>query len=270
MKEIQLSGVIGIDVTPKELKKEIDSAAGTPILFTINSPGGSVFAGLELYSMIRNYPGETETRLVSLGASMGSIIALAGKRRTAESHAVFFIHHPWTAAAGNHKDLKEASEMIKSLSDHLASLYSEATGISKSKILEYMDADSWFYGNELEEFGFKMIQSSANKSAHARTMAIEKARVSVSGCSHYFTDEAMKSDLMKAAALLNSNSSLIRMPGKTTTPGVTAQQQAEIDAWDRAYDRAPGKKIQQPEIRQDKEIDPLIMTVAALDAQKRR
>ena len=72
---IPISGIIArfemeseSNVTPATLKKSLDAANGEDVLITINSPGGSVFQGMEMFSMIRNYPGHTETRAVSLAA----------------------------------------------------------------------------------------------------------------------------------------------------------------------------------------------------------
>ena len=81
MKIIRISGVIADwqmereeNVTPATLKKSLDEANGEDVLILINSPGGEVYQGLEMFSMIKNYSGHTETRPVSLAASMGSIM----------------------------------------------------------------------------------------------------------------------------------------------------------------------------------------------------
>ena len=71
-KVISLSGVVGYDITADNIREQLKEANGEDVIFEINSPGGDVFDGIEIYNIIRGYHGETETRLISLGASMGS------------------------------------------------------------------------------------------------------------------------------------------------------------------------------------------------------
>lgn len=160
---INLSGVVGYDITAEKLAEKLKSFKGRSIRFDINSPGGSVFDGLEIYNLIKNYEGETETRIVSLGASMGSIIALAGKKRTAEDTAVYMIHNASGISWGDYRDMEKTAELLKSLSSHLANIYSTKTGIGKKEIQKMMDEESWFFGSELEKFGFEIIETKNEK-----------------------------------------------------------------------------------------------------------
>ena len=75
MVTIPISGIIAnfeleseSNVTPSSLRKSLEKANGEDILVTINSPGGGVFAGLEMFSLLKNYSGNVETRIVSLAA----------------------------------------------------------------------------------------------------------------------------------------------------------------------------------------------------------
>jgi len=165
MKIITISGIIATwemenesNVTPATLKKSLDDANGEDVRIDINSPGGSVFAGLEMFSAIRNYSGKTETRIVSMAASMGSIVALAGNKRTAERTASYMIHNASSFAWGDHRAMAKAARELEAVSGHLSNIYTDRAGVDNADVRAKMNEETWLYGEELDDFGFEIVE----------------------------------------------------------------------------------------------------------------
>lgn len=208
---IPISGVIArneleeeSNVTPKTLEKSLKDANGEDVLITINSPGGSVWAGLEMFSQIVNYPGNVETRIVSLAASMGSIIALAGKKRSAERTAMYFVHNAQGIGFGDYRELAKESKWLEDISVLMAGVYSEFLNITLDEARTLMDNDSQFFGPKLQDLGFELVDSENNvDESTARVTA--KKRISEMGSK--LQNEDYMEDLEKAVACISDEKS---------------------------------------------------------------
>lgn len=166
MKIISISGIIArwemeseSNVTPETLRKSLNEANGEDVRIDINSPGGNVSEGLEMFSLIKNYSGHTETRVVAMAASMGSVIALAGNKRTAEKTASYMIHNASGVTWGDHREVLKYAERLKAISGHLSNIYTDRTGIENSKIKNQMNEETWTYGEDLTAYGFEIVDS---------------------------------------------------------------------------------------------------------------
>lgn len=129
----------------------------TPILFVINSPGGSVDSGFAIWDQIKMITSPVTTLVTGLAASMGSILSLsaAPKRRFATKNARIMIHQPMIGGMvqGQATDLEiQAKEMLKTRSA-LVKLYVEATGKDADTIERAIDRDTWLSAEEALEFG---------------------------------------------------------------------------------------------------------------------
>jgi ATP-dependent Clp protease, protease subunit len=130
---------------------------GKPILFIINSPGGSVDAGYAIWDQIKLITSPVTTLVTGLAASMGSILSLvAGKgRRFATPNSRIMIHQPLLSGVikGQATDLEiQAKEMIKTRTQ-LIQVYVEATGKDFATIEKAIDRDTWMSAEEAMEFG---------------------------------------------------------------------------------------------------------------------
>ena len=204
MYKVQISGVIGWDVTPENFREQLEKADGKPISIEIGSPGGFVFDGLEIFNMIRDYPAKTETILMGLAASMASYIALAADTVKAHDNAVYMIHNANNVVYGNHNDMREAADSLEQLSNHLAKEYTKKTGKSLSEIKTMLDADTWLFGNEMFEAGFvdEIIETENEKDKES---AMINAKAKIKKCSATMQElEHSKDDLKKAAACLKT------------------------------------------------------------------
>lgn len=130
---------------------------GKPILFVINSPGGSVDAGFAIWDQVKMITSPVTTLVTGLAASMGSILSLcaAPKRRFATPHARIMIHQPRIMGAiqGQATDLEiQAKEMIKTRTT-LINIYVKATGKDYATVEKAIDRDTWMTPEEALEFG---------------------------------------------------------------------------------------------------------------------
>lgn len=138
---------------------------GKPILFVINSPGGSVDSGFAIWDQIRMLSSPVATLVTGLAASMGSLLSLVpGKgRRFATPNARIMIHQPLIGGVirGQATDLDiQAREMLKTRA-MIVDIYSEATGRDRKIIEKAIDRDNWMSSKEALEFGLvdKIITS---------------------------------------------------------------------------------------------------------------
>jgi len=131
--------------------------AKSDIHLYVNSPGGSVTAGLGIVDTMRYVKPDVCTYIIGQAASMGSVIAAMGtpKKRYALKNARNLMHQPLISGImeGQATDLEiEAKEMLR-LRDRLYGLYAEATGQDKEKIHADCDRNLWLDDQEMREYG---------------------------------------------------------------------------------------------------------------------
>ena len=196
--------MIGWDVEPSDIRRQLNEAKGEDIEVEMNTRGGSVFAGFEIYNMIKQYAGKTSIKITSLAASMGSYIALAFDHITAESNAVYMIHNASVLAAGDHNELRKAADHVGKITGILAKAYAERTGKPIDEIRRLMDAETFYYGSEIKEAGFADETTGDAENEYKET-AIELAKAEITACMNQLSEnkDRAKDDLMKAAAMLD-------------------------------------------------------------------
>ena len=132
-------------------------APGKPILFVINSPGGSVDSGFAIWDQVKMLTSPVVTLVTGLAASMGSLLSLvAGKgKRLATPNARIMLHQPLIGGVirGQATDLEiQAKEMLKTRA-MLVDIYAHATGKDRKTIDKAIDRDNWMSPQEALEFG---------------------------------------------------------------------------------------------------------------------
>lgn len=211
-KKIIIDGVIGWDIWGSQIRKELENT-NEEIIVEISSPGGSVFDGIEIFNIIRDYSrniNKVTTKIISLAASMASYIALAGDRIIAEDNAIYMIHNVWGLAIGDHRELQKTADIYENLTNLLAKTYSKKTGKALSEIRQLMDNETWLYGNEMVNAGFvDEIIESDKQDNNDKNMLLMLAKGRVENCfSMMEKSEKSKNDLKKAAALVNINTNI--------------------------------------------------------------
>ena len=167
MKKINIKGPIisnddawvyeyfGIEATsPNLVSKAIDEAQGDELEVEINSGGGSVFSGSEIYTALKSYTGNVTVKIVGLAASAASVIAMAGKKVLMSPTAQLMIHNVSTYTGGDYRDMEHAAEVLKNANETIANAYRLKTGKSQEELLGLMDKESWFTADKAKEIGF--------------------------------------------------------------------------------------------------------------------
>lgn len=159
-RRIFLSEAVDSDSAKEVIRKlwYLDSIApGKPILFAINSPGGSVDSGFAIWDQIKMISSPVITLVTGLAASMGSLLSLvSGKgKRFATPNARIMIHQPLIGGVirGQATDLEiQAKEILKTRS-MIVDIYAQATGRERHVIEKAIDRDNWMSAQEALEFG---------------------------------------------------------------------------------------------------------------------
>ena len=203
-KTILIDGEIGWEITAQEIRRQLNAAKGEDVIFEISSPGGSVFEGIEIFNVIRDYKGKTTSKIIGLAASMASYIAVAVDKVIIHDNAVFMIHNPWTWTAGNQNELRKTADILDGLAVLLANEYSKKSGKPVDEIRSLMDEDSFFFGSEIFDAGFAdEIIESQNGSVVDKENNILKSKALIHSCMKKMKEsEEMKNDIDRAAALL--------------------------------------------------------------------
>jgi len=126
-----------------------------PIYLYINSPGGSVTAGMAIYDTMQHIKSEVVTICVGLAASMGSFLLAAGTKgkRVALPNSRIMIHQPSGGTRGQATDIEiEAKEIVR-IRHQLNQIYAARTGQTLAKIEKDMDRDYFMSAQEAKEYG---------------------------------------------------------------------------------------------------------------------
>ncbi len=121
----------------------------------INSPGGSVYAGMGVYDTMQFISPDVSTICTGMAASMGQVLLCAGVKgkRTALKHSRVMIHQPSGAIGGQASDIEVTAREIKKLKQELYEITANHTGKSVEQIAIDSDRDFWMTATEAKEYG---------------------------------------------------------------------------------------------------------------------
>lgn len=141
------------DVTPEMFREEL-FASDRDIVVWINSPGGDVIAGAQIYNMLLEYPEHVTVKIDGIAASAASVIAMAGDTIYMSPVSMMMIHNPMTVAIGDHVEMEKAKEMLASFKESIINAYEKKTRLSRQRLSELMDAETWMDVGKAMELGF--------------------------------------------------------------------------------------------------------------------
>lgn len=157
-------------VSPADINKALNEANGQDIEVDINSGGGDIFAGSEIYTAIRSYKGNKQINIVGLAASAASVIAMAAKSQITPT-GMFMIHNVSSGAQGDYRDMQHSAEVLKTANQSIANAYKEKTGLSDKELLSLMDKETWMSAEDAvkNKFvdGIMFTQQYTNQSKYA-------------------------------------------------------------------------------------------------------
>ena len=122
----------------------------------INSPGGSVTAGMAIFDVMQWIPNDVATVAMGMAASMGQFLLSAGApgKRYATPHARVMMHQPSGGIGGTASDIKIQAEQLLHIKKQMAELIAQHTGQSVEQIEMDSDRDRWFTAEQAKEYGF--------------------------------------------------------------------------------------------------------------------
>jgi len=121
----------------------------------LNTPGGSVYAGLGIYDTMQYIAPDIATICTGMAASMGAILLCAGDKpkRTALKHARILIHQPMGGAEGQASDIEITAREIQKLKKELYEIIAKHAGQTYDKIWQDADRDYWMTAQEAKDYG---------------------------------------------------------------------------------------------------------------------
>ena len=128
---------------------------GKDIHFYINSPGGSVTAGMAIYDTMQYVKCDVSTTCIGMAASMGAFLLAGGAKgkRFALPNSEIMIHQPSGGAQGQASDIKINAEHILRIRENLNRLLAENTGKPIETIEQDTERDNWLTADEAKEYG---------------------------------------------------------------------------------------------------------------------
>ncbi|KAA6447583.1 head maturation protease, ClpP-related [Bacillus swezeyi] len=142
------------DQYPEAVKNFLDEAKGKELNIYINSGGGSVFAGIAIYNMIKRHQGYKRVYVDGLAASIASIIALAGDETYIPANAYYMIHKPWFSVSGNADDLRTHADVLDTVESGVMTIYMENAkeGVTDEQIKQMLKDETWLTGEEASQY----------------------------------------------------------------------------------------------------------------------
>ena len=141
------------NTAPVNIEKALNEANGEDVVIRINSNGGDVFAGSEIYDLIASYKGEVLIRVVGIAASAASVIACAGISEIAPT-AMMMIHNVQSTAQGDYRKMEHSAVVLQNANKAIAMAYRNKTGMSEDELLDLMNSETYITAEQAVEKGF--------------------------------------------------------------------------------------------------------------------
>ena len=140
--------------SPSKVNKALSEAEGQDVDVIINSGGGSVFAGSEMYTSLKDYSGYTKGKIVGIAASAASVVSMGVRKLLMSPTAQMMIHNSSMLAGGNKNDLTKDAETLGNIDKSIANSYMLKTRLSQNELLELMNKETWLTAQDAKEKGF--------------------------------------------------------------------------------------------------------------------
>ena len=172
MKEIEVKGTIvsnddkemyewfGIEATaPKDLAKALKEAGGDEVTILLNSGGGDLMAGNEMYSALKRYNGSSTVEITGFAASAATLICCGADQCVANPGIQYMIHNVSSWQGGDHRDMETMAEVLQTADISISNIYRLKTGLEEKEILKMMahgtqNNGMWMDAKKAKELGF--------------------------------------------------------------------------------------------------------------------
>lgn len=171
--------------SPNDVSRVLEQLNGEEVVVEINSGGGDVFAGSEIYTTLKRYSGRVKVEIVGIAASAASVIAMAGDHVAISPTAQIMIHNVSSYQSGDYRAMEHEAEVLKNYNKSIANAYMLKTGMKQDDLLELMNKETWLNAKQAIDLGFadeimfdegNILVASVNQSILLPQQVIEKIR----------------------------------------------------------------------------------------------
>lgn len=153
-----------VDQYPESVKKFLDGAKGKNLNIHVNSGGGSVFAGITIYNMLKNHDGYKTVYVDGVAASIASVIALAGDRVVMRTGSSMMVHKPSYGIWGgfNADDFRQMADALDKVQECIMQVYKEnlREGIDIKTIEDMVNKETWLTSEEVAQYFNAEVETS--------------------------------------------------------------------------------------------------------------
>lgn len=132
---------------PRDVLQKLKEAGTEYVDVFINSGGGDIFAGSEIYSALRSYQGKIKIHVVGLAASAASVILCAGESDITPTGMVM-VHNVSGYASGDYRQMDKTAEVLKKANSAIAEAYMNKTKMTRDEALQLMEQETWLTAEE--------------------------------------------------------------------------------------------------------------------------
>lgn len=133
-----------------------------PLNIYVNSGGGSVFAGMAMYNMLKRCKSQKNVYIDGLAGSISSVLAMVGDKIIMPSNSYLMIHNAWSGCQGSAQDMRKMADTLDKISEGILNVYQEklVDGVDINKIKQLMDEETWLTGTDASKyFNIELVES---------------------------------------------------------------------------------------------------------------
>lgn len=153
--DLEIYQWFGIEaVSPGMVADQVTAAKGELLEVEINSGGGDVYAGSEIYTIFKEYKGDSVAKILGLAASAASMAAMGTKKTVISPTAQVMIHNASSISWGDYRDHQHEANVSANWNKSIANAYVLKTGLSEEEVLRLMDDETWLTAQQALGKGF--------------------------------------------------------------------------------------------------------------------
>lgn len=139
------------DITPADVRDQLDTLKGKELNVYINSGGGDVFAGTAIHNMLKRHEGKTVGHVDGVAASIASVILMACDEIVVPANAYVMIHRPMCSVYGNTEDMLHTCDVLETIEEGIINTYQLHSDLSRDELSAAMAAETWMTGDQFAE-----------------------------------------------------------------------------------------------------------------------
>ncbi|WP_053022043.1 head maturation protease, ClpP-related, partial [Staphylococcus haemolyticus] len=146
-------------ISAKAVKDSLDDVK-EDIVIRLNSGGGDVFEGIEIYNYLKSLSNHITIEVTALAASAASLVAMAGDKIIIRTGANMMVHEASTMAFGNKSDIQKTLNALTAIDTSIVDIYHDRTGLDRDEIVNLITNETWLTADEAINKGFADEKSS--------------------------------------------------------------------------------------------------------------